>query len=191
MQTPVGALGINLNASSLFSSLYYILDGFLSADCLTFPPHIQHSKHTRTKTNMIYTYFFKQFNLKESFAPFSSHEAHIAFGFPSLLRLEPAKQKHEMSFRLYFSYSGLQSVINMERANRDVPPGYLLLPLLCCPQSILFLFALHKIPAISSLCDLHGHLCRDGEKRIEFDCGTKKKKKERNCWTNGRRCDVV
>lgn len=96
MQTPVGALGINLNASSLFSSLCFTLDWFSLSRLPDISPSYSAaempSKHTRMKRKKN-TFLIKLTPLP----PFSSHEAHIAFGFPSLLRLKPAKQKQKAS----------------------------------------------------------------------------------------------
>lgn len=61
--------------------------------------------------------------------------------------------------------------INM-RTERDVlPPGYLVLPFLRCPQSFLFLFALHKVTAISGLSDFHSQLFRGRQRRGPLENG--------------------
>lgn len=54
-----------------------------------------------------------------------------------------------------------------ERAReRDiVPPGYFLLPFLRCPWCFLFLFALHKVTAISGASDIDTQLFKGRQRR--------------------------
>lgn len=62
--------------------------------------------------------------------------------------------------------------INMRTEREDVvPPGYFLLPFLRCPQSFLFLFALHKVTAISGLSDIHSKLFRGRQRRGPLENG--------------------
>lgn len=61
--------------------------------------------------------------------------------------------------------------INMRTERVVVPPGYFLLPFLRCPQSFLFLFALHEVTAISGLSDIHGQLFRGRQRRGSLEAG--------------------
>lgn len=61
--------------------------------------------------------------------------------------------------------------INMRTERDVVPPGYFLLPFLRCPQSFLFLFALHKVTAISGLSDIHSQLYRGRQRRGPLENG--------------------
>lgn len=62
--------------------------------------------------------------------------------------------------------------INTRTEREDVvPPGYFLLPFLRCPQSFLFLFALHKVTAISGLSDIHSKLFRGRQRRGPLENG--------------------
>lgn len=117
-----------------------------------------------------------------------SHEAHVAFGFPALLRLEPAtksRTSHDLSFFFFqsagFSGSpkcrtlimcgmmwgkagGLEGWVGygwwwgVGMMHGYAPPGYLLLPFLRRPRRFLFLLATHIVTAIGGLRDAHSQL---------------------------------
>lgn len=68
--------------------------------------------------------------------------------------------------------SHLADMMANMRTERDViPPGYCLLPFLRCPQSFLFLFALHKVTAISGSSDIHSQLFRGRQRRGPLENG--------------------
>lgn len=52
-----------------------------------------------------------------------------------------------------------------ERERDIIPPGYFLLPFLRCPWCFLFLFASHKVTAISRASDIHCQLFKGRQRR--------------------------
>lgn len=97
-----------------------------------------------------------------------SHEAHVAFGFPTLFRLKPATRKQRKKGKWppvckHAAVAGERGWLDSQqkRPHGDrvvVPPSFLLLPSIRRLIRFLFLLASHKVAALDRLSDINTQL---------------------------------